>query len=446
MMNIISNSLLGIIFLLVLISIPSQSFGQNIDEKIFPDWVKQATEIWVNDQITDSEFFALIETVLDKKIIIEDVESNENLKHTAKMVINDFPELQDKNSLELIPSWVKDRAEWWIDGKITDTQFLRTVHYLREVGYLEYNPEKSIFSNEETYQSSLEKFMLNDKEVLNITKETKWRIFSTEYEFEEKEGVVDSVKILFTDITRVYEPIFYKFKVPTLVMQISEFNNQNDLNDYWNSFEDRSQEEIFDSAYLLGNPNENSECLFNYNPNGAITSCMYDNLIIQVIIFDQHGEHFDYNVNNLILDETEPTTRFSSDILKKISLYKNDNVIPQLHNVLQKNISDTNEDSSVNNPQIVPKSIEPEKSAIQGVENFSCIHDDFGLVTISGQYYNDHLKRGQVELTISFLDNKGNVMGKTSTSFYDLKEFESKRFVGHSKWNENFHSCQILVN
>ena len=47
--------------------------------------------------------------------------------------------------------------------------------------------------------------MLNDKEILNITKETKWRTFSTEYEFEEKESVVDSVKIIFNDITRVYD-------------------------------------------------------------------------------------------------------------------------------------------------------------------------------------------------------------------------------------------------
>ena len=45
MMNFMTGSLLGIVFFLVLISIPSQSFGQNVDDKIFPDWVKQATEI-----------------------------------------------------------------------------------------------------------------------------------------------------------------------------------------------------------------------------------------------------------------------------------------------------------------------------------------------------------------------------------------------------------------
>lgn len=431
-MNFKINSLLGITIFLILISFQSQAFGQDVGQ-VFPEWIKQSTSVWIAGQISDSEFLALIQNVLDNNILPDEIESKEIIKNTAKTVIQDIPELYEEKTSELIPFWVKDRAEWWIDGKINDLQFLRTIHYLREVGYLEYNSEKSIFSNDETFQLSLERFLLNDQEIFNIIKEIKWRIFSTEYEFEEKEGVVDSVKITFNDITRVYEPIFYKFKVPTLVMQISEFNNQNDLENYWNSFENRDKQKIFDSAYLKGKPSINSECLFNYTLEGALTSCIYDNLIVHVIIFDQHGEHYNYNTQNLILDENEPTSRFTSEILKKISFYKNEYINSSLYNILQNEI------------QTVPKSIELEESIIQGVENFSCIRDDFGLVTISGQYHNDNVRRTQVDLTISFLDNKGNITGKTSTTFNDLEEFESKRFVGHSKWDENFHSCQIEI-
>ena len=442
-MNFKTSSLLGITVFLVLLSFQSKVFGENMEEKIFPDWIRQSTSLWVGGQISDSEFLALIESVLEKNILPEDMKSEQILKHTAKTVINELPELYQENSSELIPLWVKDRAEWWIEGKITDTQFLRTIHYLREVGYLEYNPEKSIFSNDETFQSSLERFLLTEKEILHIIKQTKWRILSTQYEFEEKVGVIDSVKVTFTDITRVYEPIFYKFKVPSLTMQISEFNNQNDLDNYWNSFKDRDKQEIFDSAYVTGSPNKNSECLFNYTLEGAITSCTYDNIVFQVIIFDQHGEHFNYAQKDFVLDETEPTSRFSSEILKKISHYKNNSIYP-LHQVFQKNIQNDLIESN-DGIQIVPKSTEPEQSAVQGVEYFSCVRDDFGLVTISGQYNNDNVRRTQVDLTISFLDNEGNSIGKTSTTFYDIQEFESKRFVGHSKWNENFSTCQIKI-
>jgi len=445
MMNFKTNSLLGIIFFLILISFQSPVFGQNMEDQIFPDWIKQSTSVWVNGQISDAEFLALIQNVVDKNILPDEIEFKEILKNTAKTVVNDIPELYGEKTPELIPFWVKDMAGWWIDGKINDLQFLRTIHYLREVGYLEYNSEKSIFSNDETFQSSLEKYLLNDKEIQNITKKTKWRIFSTEYEFEEKEGVVDSVKILFNDITRVYEPFFYKFKVPTLVMQISEFNNHNDLENYWTSFGDGDKQKLFDSAYLMGNPNINSECLFNYTSEGAVTSCIYDNYVVHVIIFDQHGEHYNYNVKDLIMDETEPTSRFTSEILKKIGVYKNENINSNLHNVFQKNNLDKKSDKSFNEVQLTFKSIEPEESIIQGVDNFSCIRDDFGLVTISGQYHNDHVKRTQIDLTITFLDNKNNPIGKTGITFNELEEFESKRFVGHSKWNENFYSCQIEI-
>jgi hypothetical protein len=163
------------------------------------------------------------------------------------------------------------------------------------------------------------------------------------------------------------------------------------------------------------------------------------------MIFDQNSEHYNYKVNDLILDENEPTSRFTSEILKKISFYKDDFINSQLSSVMQKEIQDKNLDDSVNGIQSAPKSIEAEQFVIQGVNNFSCIRDDFGLVTISGQYQNDIEKRTQVDLIILFLDNKGGILGNTSTTFNDLKEFESKRFVGHSKWNENFYSCQIKI-
>ena len=89
--------------------------------------------------------------------------------------------------------------------------------------------------------------------------------------------------------------------------------------------------------------------------------------------------------------------------------------------------------------------VDPEKSVIQGVRDFSCVRDDFGLVMISGQYNNDNVKRSQVNLVISFFDNEENSIGKSTATFYNLKEFETKRFMGHSKWNGDFYTCQIDI-
>jgi hypothetical protein len=72
-------------------------FGQNMENEV-PSWVKQATEIWIDGQISDSEFLALIENVLEKNILPEEMESKEIMKHTAKTVIHDIPELYEEKT------------------------------------------------------------------------------------------------------------------------------------------------------------------------------------------------------------------------------------------------------------------------------------------------------------------------------------------------------------
>ena len=117
MINLKTGSLFGITIFLLAISLQSTAFGEHSEAGVFPDWIKQATSIWINGQISDSEFLALIQNVLDKNILPDEIESQEILANTAKTVIQDIPELYGEKTSELIPHWVKDRAEWWVDGK-----------------------------------------------------------------------------------------------------------------------------------------------------------------------------------------------------------------------------------------------------------------------------------------------------------------------------------------
>ena len=432
---------------IVLLSFASQVTAQEESDTL-PEWIKYSVEAWVDNNISDEEFLALIENILNENISPKETETQVKLKNTEKRIVTgEMPELGRQHDYKPVPNWVKNRAQWWIDDKITDAQFLKTLHYLQKSGHLEYNHEKDIFSNEETVQSNLEKFLLNENKVLKITKETKWRILATEYGFEEREGITDSVKIIFMDITRVYEPIFYKFKVPSMTMQIFEFDNKKDLEIYWNTFERQDGQAVLESSRLTGNPNDNSECFFDHAARGAVTFCIYDLFVIQVIIFDQYNEHYSYNLTseNFVLDDTEPTTIFTNEILKKISSFKSHD-IDDLWQILQKDTIKNNKiDSEQDESRTASVDTEPEKSTVYGIEKFSCVRDDFGLVTVSGQYNNNDTKKAQVGLDILFLDDKGNTVGKTSVQFYDLKEYESKRFLGHAKWDKNFQTCQMRM-
>ena len=135
-----SGILIGLVLTLVLISYQNEVFAEN--DSIFPQWIRQSTEIWVNGDITDAEYLALIENVLNNDILPTEITNEKSIKHTAKIVVKDVPELSQDVDMELIPLWTKDRAQWWVEKKITDEQFLRTIHYLRESGYLEYTTEK----------------------------------------------------------------------------------------------------------------------------------------------------------------------------------------------------------------------------------------------------------------------------------------------------------------
>ena len=40
-------------------------------------------------------------------------------------------------------------------------------------------------------------------------------------------------------------------------------------------------ENLYDNAYLIGTPNDGTECIFNYSNVGAMTICKTDEFIIQ---------------------------------------------------------------------------------------------------------------------------------------------------------------------
>ena len=87
----------------------------------------------------------------------------------------------------------------------------------------------------------------------------------------DKEVGIETTTGILRDITRVYDPIVDKYKVPTIQIEIIKYADIYELEYYWDEIATSTIEEIFDNAYLIGSPNENIECMFNYSAEGAIT-------------------------------------------------------------------------------------------------------------------------------------------------------------------------------
>ena len=315
--------------------------------------------------------------------------------------------------------------------------------------------------------SKLKKILPTEEKLEEITFRTIWKYIDKQSNLDEEIGI-ETMSALLRDITRVYDPIVNKYKVATIQIEIIKYKDQYELESYWDETTINSIEKIFDNAYLVGSPNENIDCMFNYSSKGAVTLCKTDEYIVQSIIFDEYQEHFSYNKlkmgsKKLQLNQDEMTTRIVEVILKKIDqnmdyhLYKilesNIEIKEKEHREKeqreinsQKNRIEREKENKVLEEKNKNKQLGIEKDKKYGVQNFSCIKDEFGLITISGQFNNNQIKKDKVVLNILFLDYEQNIIFKNTANLLEINEFETKRFLGNTKINKSFSTCTIKAD
>lgn len=288
--------------------------------------------------------------------------------------------------------------------------------------------------------SNLEKLLPSEEKLEMITNGNVWNYVHKNTDFGQDSGIKDSISALLRDITRIYEPIHYKFKVPTIMIDITEYEDKIKLNQHWDETKSIPISDMMKQSYLVGSPNDSTECFFDYSNNGALTVCVFEDMLIQSIIFDKYNEHYSYDEKEIQLDKYEMSSSVMSEIIQNISDKKNIKNENNLYKVLKNKKLDNNTQNNKTS-----RSIDIENADRFGVQNVSCTQDEFGLVTISGQYNNDEIQKEQVSLVVSFLDRDSKNLGESIANLYDIKEFENKRFMGNTLWDETFFTCIIKV-
>ena len=313
--------------------------------------------------------------------------------------------------------------------------------------------------------SKLKKILPTEEQLEKITLRTIWKFIDKQSNFDEEVGI-ETMTALLRDITRVYDPIVNKYRVATIQIEIIKYDDIYELEYYWDEISVNSLEKIFDNGYLLGSPNEDIDCMFNHSEEGAMTLCKSNEYIIQSTIYDKYQEHFSYNKlkvgsEKLELTQDEMTTRIVDIILKNIDSSINEET--QLYKMLESNreikeselkekqvMNKKNKEEVENNNLKVEqnrnKLLGIEKDKKYGIQNFSCIKDEFGLITISGQFNNNQIKKDKVVLDILFLDYEQNIIFKNSANLLDIDKFETKRFLGNTKIDESYSICTVKAN
>ena len=313
--------------------------------------------------------------------------------------------------------------------------------------------------------SKLKKILPTEEQLEKITHRTIWKFIDKQSNFDEEVGI-ETMTALLRDITRVYDPIVNKYRVATIQIEIIKYDDIYELEYYWDEISENSLEKIFDNGYLVGSPNADIDCMFNHSEEGAMTLCKSNEYIIQSIIYDKYQEHFSYNKlkvgsEKLELTQDEMTTRIVDIILKNIDSSINEET--QLYKMLESNreikesqlkenqlMDKKNKEEVKNNNLKVEqnrnKLLGIERDKKYGIQNFSCIKDEFGLITISGQFNNNQIKKDKVVLEILFLDYEQNIIFKNSANLLDIDKFETKRFLGNTKINESYSICTVKAN
>jgi len=90
------------------------------EKTAIPDWVRGNAEWWAQGAIGDSDFVSGIQFLIKEGIM--------TIPETAQGTTSD-------DSQE-IPSWIKNNADWWAQGLISDDDFLKGIQYLVEQGIM----------------------------------------------------------------------------------------------------------------------------------------------------------------------------------------------------------------------------------------------------------------------------------------------------------------------
>ena len=92
---------------------------QDIGEVSIPFWVRDLAKMWIIEPlVTDKDFGRAITYLIQYEII--------KIPYTEP----------EGDTITNIPDWVKTNAEWWVTGKISDTEFTVALQYLIKKGII----------------------------------------------------------------------------------------------------------------------------------------------------------------------------------------------------------------------------------------------------------------------------------------------------------------------
>ena len=382
------------------------------------------------------------------------------------------PLLLTDQEIPKIPFWVKYDSLKWANGELPESEFVDSLIFLIQNGQLTFNYD--IFVNKEseiliTPQEKLEELFPTEDEISAISPEVPppiWEyLVSSDALRLVNMDFVSAQKIL-EDKTRSYDPIFGKYDVPFTMIQIYEFDSNEMAKEFieeqiWTknvivegtisedefSYQDYRYNRIFENSDMNGTSQTTGDCLYNLTQNSStmmldethFLQCVLEDKIIQIYVSEDYSvvdKTFSFELMDIILKKINNMTEIQS--------VKN---VLALDNVLVPQPSPSQPSPSQPSPSKLTDENDPEISgASVGINNFVCKKDDFGTISMSGQFVNGQNSFEKIKINITIESYDDDILAFGSDYVLKLNPHEIRTIDGYAFVDEPFHKCHATVD
>ena len=357
------------------------------------------------------------------------------------------------NVIPKIPFWLKQDAKSWSSDQITSEKFKDVLHFLLKEKFIDTEPSDHItpeFVPPPTDKQILLSYFPTEVESKEFVPNT-WKYFDShargifQYRAADSMLIETSVGKILYDVSRPYDPIYNQNQVPYILMELYQYNSNEDARSFVDKYP-RIYNEFFEQSDMSGTSDETGDCMYNNEKNLAISGqdeihmiiCIYDNLALLITAYE------DYTVvdSSLVFDVAD-------SFFEKI----HDEPVPKLKEILEQNFFETISESqdSISEQQSSqskpPEQIDPELSGAKvGIQNFSCIKDDFGFVEIYGEFSNDNKFYERVVFSIILKSYDGTKLAQGDSEILNVQPYEIRKFDGYVALDEPFYECNAVIN
>ena len=376
---------------------------------------------------------------------IDIIYANEKFQAPSLLLIDDV--------IPKIPFWLKQDAKSWSSDQITSEQFKDVLHFLLKEKFIDIEPSDHItpeFVPPPTDKQILLSYFPTEVESKEFEPNT-WKYFDShargifQYRAADSMLIETSVGKILYDVSRPYDPIYNQNQVPYILMELYQYKSNEDARSFVDKYP-RIYNEFFEQSDMSGTSDETGDCMYNYEKNLAISGqdeihmiiCIYDNLALLITAYE------DYTVvdSSLVFDVAD-------SFFEKI----HDEPVPKLKEILEQNFFETISESqdSISEQQSSqskpPEQIDPELSGAKvGIQNFSCIKDDFGFVEIYGEFSNDNKFYERVVFSIILKSYDGTKLAQGDSEILNVQPYEIRKFDGYVALDEPFYECNAVIN